>query len=61
MKVSVGILEKMGQTMSLKQLDSVSQMYESFNVEQHAFKLLQSKTTDLICILLPDDDDDSEE
>ena len=61
MKVSVGILEKMGQTMSLKQLDSVTQMYESFNVEQHAFKLLQSKTTDLICILLPDDDDDSEE
>ena len=61
MKVSVGILEKMGQTMSLKQRDSVTQMYESFNVEQHAFKLLQSKTTDLICILLPDDDDDSEE
>ena len=60
MKCNVAMLEKIGQTMSIKQMDSVDHMMKNLNVEMHAFDLLKSKSKDLTCLLLPDDDDDGD-
>lgn len=58
MKFSVKMLEMLGQTQSIHQCESVKQMLSGLKIEEQAFNLLKSKNNDLICLLLPDDDDE---
>ncbi|WP_223787708.1 hypothetical protein [Marinicella meishanensis] len=58
MKFNVKMLEKMGQTQSIHQFDSVEQMYDQFNVSDQAFTKLKAQSNDLTCVLFPDDDDE---
>lgn len=58
MKINVSLLEKIGQTQSIHQVTSVSQMANRFGVSHHEFKNLIKRNHDMVCMLLPDDDDD---
>ena len=58
MKINVSLLEKMGQTQSIHQVTSVTQMAGKFGVSHHEFKNLIKRNHDMVCLLLPDDDDD---
>ena len=58
MKFNVKLLEQIGQTQSIHQNDSVKQMIQGMNIQEQAFHKIKSQNNDLICLLLPDDDDE---
>lgn len=58
MKNFIEILEQVGQTKSLKQADSISQIFADVDCDLHAFKTMVSRSNELVCVLLPDDDDE---
>ncbi len=58
MKFNVKLLEQIGQTQSIHQSDSVKQMIQGLNVQEQAFNKIKAQNNDLICVLLPDDDDE---
>jgi hypothetical protein len=58
LKNFIETLEKIGQTQSMKQVDSINQIYADVDCNQVAFKLMAVKANDLYCLLLPDDDDE---
>ncbi len=58
MNFNVKMLEKLGQTQSIHQFDSVNQMAQSVGIDDQAFNKLKSQSKDLVCLILPDDDDE---
>ncbi len=58
MKFNVKLLEQIGQTQSIHQNDSVKQMIQGMNIQERAFNKIKLQNNDLICLLLPDDDDE---
>lgn len=58
MNFNVKMLEKLGQTQSIHQVDSVNQMAQSMGINEHVFKKLKDQSQDLVCLILPDDDDE---
>ena len=58
MKNFIEVLEKIGQTKSLQQVDSINQIYADLDCNKDAFKVMIAKATDTYCLLLPDDDDE---
>jgi len=58
MKNYIQMLEKIGQSQSIHQVDSVSEILAGVNCNEVAFKSLIKKSNDLVCVLLPDDDDE---
>jgi len=58
MKFNVKMLELIGQTQSIHQNDSVKQMIQGMNIQDHVFNKIKAQNNDLICVLLPDDDDE---
>ncbi|MCX7553811.1 hypothetical protein OS175_07970 [Marinicella sp. S1101] len=60
MKLDVRILEKLGQTQSIRQYDSTEHMVNSLGMKDTVFQKIKSQSQDLICLILPDDDDDDE-
>jgi len=58
MKLKVELLEKIGQTQSIHQAGSADHMIKLAGIHNNAFSKLRSQHSDLICILLPDEDDD---
>ncbi len=58
MNFNVKMLEKLGQTQSIHQFDSVNQMAQSVGFDDQAFNKLKSQSKDLVCLILPDDDDE---
>ncbi len=60
MKYDIKMLEKLGQTQSIHQYESASQMMNKVGAQADAFKVLKAQNNDLVCLILPDDDDDDE-
>ena len=58
MKINISMLEKIGQTQSIQQFDSVNQMMQGLHVQEQVYNKIKSQSNDLICVLLPDDDDE---
>ncbi|TDR19336.1 hypothetical protein [Marinicella litoralis] len=58
MKINISMLEKIGQTQSIQQFDSVDKMFEVAKYSDHAFDKLKAQNNDLVCVLFPDDDDE---
>ncbi len=58
MKYDIKILEKMGQTQSIHQYDTANQMFQVMGVQVDSFTMLKNKNNDLVCLILPDDDDE---
>ena len=58
MKFDVKLLEQIGQTQSIHQNDSVNQMIQGMNIQDQSFNKIKAQNNDLICVLLPDDDDE---
>jgi hypothetical protein len=58
MKNFIEVLEKIGQTKSLQQVDSINQIYADLDCNKDAFKVMIAKANDTYCLLLPDDDDE---
>ena len=61
MKNYIEVLEKIGQTKSIKQANKISEIYADVDCGEQAFKNILKKSGDLICALMPDDDDDDDE
>ncbi|MFC3194141.1 hypothetical protein ACFODZ_07800 [Marinicella sediminis] len=59
MKINVRLLEKIGQSQSVHQVTSITQMANKFGVSQYQFKKMIKQNQDMVCLLLPDDDDDA--
>ncbi len=57
MKNKVKILERLGQTQSVHQ-HSNDQLYTDSVTQNHAFIQLKAQNHDLVCMILPDDDDE---
>ncbi len=58
MKINVAMLEKIGQTQSIHQHDSVDGLLSGIEHKDQAFSKLKSQSNDLVCVLFPDDDDE---
>ena len=58
MKLDVKSLEKLGQTQSIHQFDSSQHMIHSLGIQNHAFNTIKTQNKDLVCLILPDDDDE---
>ena len=58
MKINVKLLEKIGQTQSIHQAESVQQMTGSISTKDQVFEKIKAQNNDLICVLFPDDDDE---
>lgn len=58
MKYDIKTLEKLGQTQSIHQFESGAQMINELGAQADAFKTLKSQNNDLVCLILPDDDDE---
>ncbi len=58
MKYDINLLEKLGQTQSIHQHESANQMIEKMGAQADAFKTLKNQNNDLVCMILPDDDDE---
>ncbi len=54
----IKMLEKIGQTKSIHQYDSVNQMIETLHKDDQAFSQLKIQSGDLVCVLFPNDDDE---
>lgn len=57
MKNYIQLLEKMGQTNSIHQVESVSEIFADVDCNEQAFKNILKKSDELVCLLLPDDDE----
>lgn len=51
-------LETLGQSGSLKQFDSVSNMLNQFNLDSKMVGFVRQHSQELICMVEPDDDED---
>lgn len=60
MKYDIKMLEKLGQTQSIQQYDSVDKMFETIQCNTQAFHKLKTQSNDLVCVLFPDDDSDDD-
>ena len=58
MKLDVNTLEKLGQTQSIHQFESAQQMIQTLGIQDQAFKSIKTQNKDLVCLILPDDDDE---
>jgi len=58
MKNFIGLIEKIGQTKSLHQVDSQVQIFADIDCDHVSFKHLLKQSGDLVCLLMPDDDDE---
>ncbi len=58
MKLDVVTLEKLGQTQSINQFDSTQHMIQSLGIKDRAFNTIKTQNKDLVCLILPDDDDE---
>ncbi len=62
MKNFIEVLEKIGQTQSVHQTNTISSICADVDCNDQSFKNLSKNTNDLVCMLFPDDDgDDAEE
>ncbi len=58
MKNFIEVMEKIGQTRSIKQAESVSKIMADIDCDVNAFTQMAKHSNDLVCMLMPDDDDE---
>ena len=58
MKNKIKMLEKLGQTQSVHQNESVNHGFQEMELHNDAFTQLKAQNNDLVCMILPDDDDE---
>lgn len=61
MNALIKTLEQMGQSVSVKEFDSASEMLKSNNVSESIVQKLQKHTIEYVCLVMPEDDDDKDE
>ena len=57
MNSAIKTLEEIGQNASLKQHDSLLELLECLNIKDDSFDVINRKSKEFVCMLIPEDDD----
>jgi hypothetical protein len=60
MNTMIKTLEEIGQSTSIKEFDSASDLLKQVNLSENIIDELRNNTHEYVCALVPDDDDDQE-